>query len=255
MSRGPQAGRPPGGEAAAGALADRVVWHDVEHGGYDADLPLWRELAEAEGGPVLDLGAGTGRVAVDLAAKGHQVVALDQDPELLSDLVGRAPTVKTVTADARHFDLDATFPLVIAPMQLAQILGGREGRLAMLERVHSHLTEGGLFAAALARPLDAVPEGAASPPLPDMLERDGWVFSSQPVAVEERNGHVVVTRRRQAVSPGGELEEDTVEIALDVVGIDEFEGELRSAGFRALERRDVPETDDHIGSLVVTCRR
>ena len=41
-----------------------VVWHDVECGGYDADLPLWRELAREAGGPVLDVGAGTGRVAL-----------------------------------------------------------------------------------------------------------------------------------------------------------------------------------------------
>ena len=232
-----------------------AVWHDVEHGGYDVDLPLWRELAEAADGAVLELGAGTGRVAIDLAAKGHEVVALDSDPELLAALAERAPTVTRVTADARDFELDATFSLVLAPMQLVQIVGGRAGRAAMLDRVRAHLTADGLFAAALARPLDAIPEGDASPPLPDMLERDGWVFSSQPVAVEERNGRVVVTRRRQAVSPAGELEEEEVEIALDVVGIDEFEGELRELGFCDLERRQVPESSDHIGSTVVVCRR
>ena len=243
--------------------ASSVIWHDVEHGGYDADLPLWRELAEAEGGPVLDLGAGTGRVAADLAARGHEVVALDSDPALLAELAARTPAVTTVTADAREFDLDVTFPLVIAPMQLIQIVGGAGGRAAMLDRVHAHLNEGGLFAAALARPLDAIPEpdgpgegpGEPGPPIPDMLERDGWLFSSQPVAVEERNGSVVVTRSRQAVSPAGELEEETAEIVLDVVSIDELDDELRAAGFRDLARRDVPETDDHIGSVVVTCRR
>jgi SAM-dependent methyltransferase len=232
-----------------------VIWHDVEHGGYDADLPLWRELADAEGGPVLDLGAGTGRVAAALAAAGHEVTALDTDPDLLAALTERAPTVTTVTADTRDFQIEATFPLVIAPMQLVQILGGGAGRVAMLNCVRAHLSENGLFAAALARPLDAIPEGDASPPLPDMLERDGWVFSSRPVAVEERSGSVVVTRRRQAVSPAGELHEDEVEIVLDVVGIEEFEDELRAAGFRDLARRDVAETDDHIGSVVVTCRR
>jgi SAM-dependent methyltransferase len=249
-----------------------LVWHDVEHGGYDADLPLWRHLAETQGDPVLDLGAGTGRVAAHLAAVGHEVVALDTDPDLLLALTERAPTVTTVTADARDFKIHATFPLVIAPMQLIQILGGAAGRAAMLDCVRAHLQEGGLFAAALARPLDAIPYGPGrgsgpaapdadlaggdlSPPLPDMLERDGWVFSSQPVAVEERNGSVVVTRRRQSVSPAGEIEEEEVEIALDVVGIEDFEGELRAAGFRDLGRLAVAETDDHIGSVVVTCRR
>jgi SAM-dependent methyltransferase len=235
--------------------ASGVIWHDVEHGGYEADLPLWRGLAKAEGGPVLDLGAGTGRVAADLAAAGHEVVALERDPDLLAALAKRAPTVTAVSADARDFDLDTTFALVIAPMQFIQILEGRDGRLAMLHRVHAHLKEGGLFAAALARSLDAIPDADASPPLPDMLERDGWLFSSQPVAVEERKGTVVVTRMRQAVSPTGELHDEEVEIALDVVGIEEFEDELRAAGFSDLARREVPETDDHIGSVVITCRR
>jgi hypothetical protein len=88
-----------------------------------------------------------------------------------------------------------------------------------------------------------------------MLERDGWVFSSLPVAVEERNGSVVVTRRRLSVSPTGELTESETDIVFDMVGVDEFECELRTAGFRELERREVAQTDDHIGSVVVMCRR
>ena len=232
-----------------------VTWQDVENGAYDADLPLWGELAEAAGGPILDLGAGTGRVAAALAARGHEVVALDSDPDLLAALAERAPDVTTVTADVRAFDLTTSFALVLAPMQLVQIVGGHEGRVAMLERVHAHLQAGGLFAAALAEPLDAVPGEDAAPPLPDMLESEGWVFSSQPVSVRERNGRVVVTRRRRAVSPDGELAEETVEIGLDVVSLEDFEAELRGVGLGALERRQIPETPDHIGSTVVVCRR
>ena len=236
-----------------------VIWHDVEHGSYEADLPLWRELAEAAGGPILDLGAGTGRVAADLAARGHEVVALDSDPDLLATLAERAPQVTTVTGDARDFALEARFVLVIAPMQLVHIVGGRDGRLAMLRRVHAHLQEGGTFAAALVEPRDALPEAGAeadtSPPLPDMLESDGWVFSSQPVSVRERNGRAVVTRSRQAVSPTGTLEEELVEIALDVLSVKEFRTELEAAGFADVGSRKVPETPDHIGSTVVVCRR
>ena len=236
-------------------MSAAVTWHDVEHGAYDADLPLWRELAAAAHGPVLDLGAGTGRVAIDLAAHGHDVVALDSDPALLGTLAKRDSRVTTVTADARDFDLTASFALVIAPMQLVQILGGHGGRLAMLEQVRSHLEPGGIFAAALAEPRDAIPDSGASPPLPDMLERDGWVFSSQPVSVREENGCVIVTRRRQAVSPAGGLEEETAEIALDLVTADELEHEARSAGLTPAERRVVADTPDHIGSTVILCRR
>src|SRR6188472_2825680 len=63
-----------------------ALWHDLECGGYREDLPLWRSLADEQGGPVLDIGAGTGRVALDLAARGVPVVALDADAALLEAL-------------------------------------------------------------------------------------------------------------------------------------------------------------------------
>ena len=236
-------------------MTTAAIWHDVEHGAYDVDLPVWRELAEAAGGPILELGAGTGRVAIDLAARGHIVTALDRDPQLLAALAERDPDVIRVTGDARGFDLATTFALVIAPMQLVQILGGADGRLGMLRSAHSHLRPGGVFAAALAEPRDAIPDDDPSPPLPDMLERDGWVFSSRPVSVREQNGRVVVTRQRQAVSPGGQLEDQSVEIALDLVGAAELQREAEAVGFAHASFRDIPETPDHIGSTVIVCPR
>jgi SAM-dependent methyltransferase len=232
-----------------------AIWHDVELGSYDADLPLWLELAAAGNGAILDLGAGTGRVAAHLAAHGHEVVALDMDPDLLAVLAQRAPTVTTVLADARSFSLERRFPLVIAPMQLAHIVGGHAARVAMLERVHAHLIDGGTFAAALTDPMEALEERGDPFPLPDMLERDGWVFSSQPLSVREDNRSVAMERHRQAVSPTGEIDEETVTIALDVFSSDQFEDEARIAGLEPVARRAVPESPDHIGSSVVICRR
>jgi SAM-dependent methyltransferase len=232
-----------------------VAWHDVENGSYDGDLFLWRELADAADGPILDLGAGTGRVAVDLAARGHELVALDADAELLAVLEERAPQVETLPADARGFELDRTFALVLAPMQLAQILGGPEGRAAMLERVHAHLTPGGTFAAALTDLREVILDETATPPLPDMLERGGWVFSSQPVSLAADDDGLKVERRRQAVSPSGEIEETTATIAFDFVSAGRFEAEARAAGLEPIGRRAIPETLDHFGSTVVICRR
>ena len=233
-----------------------VIWHDVENGSYAADLELWRALAAQADGPILDLGAGTGRVARDLHAAGHEVHALDSDEELLAALRERAPGVTTLTADACAFSAGgASFALILAPMQLVQILGGPEPRLAMLERVHRHLLPGGRFAAAIANPYDAIAEEDRSPPYPDMIERDGWVFSSQPVWVREEAGQVIVERHRQAVTPNGGLEEQIAPFALDVMDADELEGEARSVGLVPLARHTIPETSDHIGSVVVECRR
>ena len=245
------------GLSASGALADVVIWHDVECGGYDADLPLWRELAGAAAGPVLELGCGTGRVALDLAALGHEVTALDSDPALVRELDARAREgglpVETAVADARAFRLDGEFALVVAPMQVAQLMGGADGRSALLRSVRAHLTPGGTFAAALADPFEGVPAEDAGPPVPDVRERDGWIYSSVPVAVrpEPGGGGTTIDRLRQAVSPAGELDESMWSITLDALEAGELEGEAARCGFEPRPSRHVPGTGDYVGSVVV----
>ena len=88
-----RAARPPrpGEGVLAMSVSAKVAWHDVECGGYTADLSLWGRLARAQDGPVLDVGAGTGRVALRLAAAGHDVTALDRDGELLAELESAPP--------------------------------------------------------------------------------------------------------------------------------------------------------------------
>ena len=237
------------------AAGEAVIWHDVECAGYRADLPLWHELAGDAGGPVLDLGCGSGRVALHLAALGHDVWALDCDPELVEALTVRARErglrVRAHPGDARSFELDARFALAIAPMQVVQLLGGRDGRRAALESVRRHLDRGGVFAVALADPFDGASGDAVLPPLPDVLERDGWVFSSMPVALRAEDGATAIDRVRQAVSPGGELSESFATIRLDAVTADELERDAAALGYRPAGRRSVAPAGDYVGSTIV----
>ena len=131
----------------------RIIWHDVENGSYQADLRLWHRLADEAGGPVLDLGAGTGRVAIELAAAGHEVTAVESDPLLLDELGRRARdrelSIARWTADARALTPVEGFALVIAPMQFVQIMGGAAQRSDLLRRAAACLVPGGAFAAAI----------------------------------------------------------------------------------------------------------
>jgi SAM-dependent methyltransferase len=236
-------------------LDETVVWHDVECAAYAADLDTWRELAAERPGPLLDLGCGTGRVALDLAALGYEVTGLDSDPALVTALGSRARErglrVHTAVGDARAFDLGQAFSLAIAPMRVVQLLGGAPGRRAALGSVRAHLNSGGLFAAALADPFEGVPEDYMLPPLPDVLEEAGWVFSSTPVAVRADGDATAIDRLRQAVSPSGELAESVATILLDRLDPAELGAEAEEVGFRALAHRAVPETDGYVGSTVV----
>ena len=235
---------------------DAAAWHDVECSGYAADLPTWRELAARHGrGPVLDLGCGTGRVALDLASRGYEVTGLDADPVLVRALEERARArdlpVAGVTADARSFNLGERFPLAIAPMQVVQLLGGAVGRTAMLACVVAHLEPGAVLAVALADPFEAVPAGEALPPLPDVLEMDGWVLSSTPVGVRDEGEAVSIDRQRQAVSPAGELTQEAFTIRLDSVTPAGLSEEAGDVGFTATGLLHVPPTRDYVGSAVV----
>jgi len=235
-----------------------VIWHDVECSGYDEDLPLWRELAAEQGDPVLDVGAGTGRVAIDLARAGHEVVALDADADLLAALRERAGDlpVETVAADARGFDLGARrFPLVLVPMQTLQLLGGPAGREAFLRAAHAHMEPGGVLAAALADAMDGFDEQHTEMPLPDIREVDGTVYHSQVIAVREWPEATRIERVRQTVDLAGHRTSAPDIITLDRVDAAGVAEEAGLLGFEALPPRRVAQTELYVGSEVVVLRR
>jgi SAM-dependent methyltransferase len=230
------------------------IWHDVECGPYRADLGLWRALADEHGSPILDVGAGTGRVTLALAREGHAVTALDRDPRLLDELARRAEDlpVRTALADARSFRLDQQFSLIIAPMQTIQLLGGAAGRARFLACARRHLAPGGRLAIAISERLDLFDErDGAALPLPDILERDGVVYCSQATAVRRVPAGYVLERRREMVARDGTHTAQADAIHVDRVSADELEREALAAGLRPAERRHIEATVDHVGSVAV----
>jgi 2-polyprenyl-3-methyl-5-hydroxy-6-metoxy-1,4-benzoquinol methylase len=251
-----------------------VVWHELECGHYRADLPLWRELAEEAriGTPtarILDVGAGTGRVSLELARAGHAVTALDLDPELLGALSEHAASesleIEMACADARSFALDdGGFALCIAPMQTVQLLDGSAGRAAFLERARAHLLPGALLACAIVaeiEPFDCATGDLG--PSPELARIDGVEYVSHAVRVAVHGPSIRIERERsvqqidrssRVAKPtravhAPETERDVID--LDRVSARELRREGLHAGFTDGGVRDISATDDHVGSAVV----
>lgn len=233
-----------------------VVWHDIECGSYVEDLPLWRALAQAEPGPILDIGAGTGRVALDLAAQGHHVTALDSDVNLLAALTTRARLlpIEAIVADARSFALAGrTFGLILAPMQIVQLLRPA-GRVEFLRTARAHLSPGGLLACALADAMEAFDDEHCIPPAPDRAIVDGVYYSSQTVALRDNGDHVTIERIRETLDAAGRRTAAGDKLDLDRLDGPTLEAEGRAAGLTPEPARTIDPTDEHVGSTVVMLR-
>jgi SAM-dependent methyltransferase len=118
------------------------------------DVEWYRRKAVESGGPVLELGAGTGRVTIPIAEAGVRVMALDLDAGMLDRLQKKtamlpAEAQRRVTmhwADMRSFALDEQYALVIIPFRAFLHNVTREDQLATLRSVHAHLRPGGELA-------------------------------------------------------------------------------------------------------------
>jgi SAM-dependent methyltransferase len=249
--------------------ANVAIWHDLECGSYTADLPLWRELAREAGTgagaqPLLDIGAGTGRVALDLAARGHHVTALDLDGALLGRLRERAGAgdmpIETVCADARTFELSChDFAVCLAPMQTVQLLRG-DGRLAFLRRAQAHLRPGGLLACAIVADIEPFDVAAGHlGPEPEIACVEDTHFVSRPTRLHLDKHRIRIERERSivpaehaAMSSDAPHERDVIE--LDRLSASRLRREGREAGLTWQSTRSIPATQDHVGSEVVLLR-
>ena len=233
---------------------DRVIWNEVECGLYSADLALWEQLAAERGAPVLELGCGAGRVVVHLArATGKLVIGLDNDDEAVAAVWDHASGLEgdAEVGDARGFGLAVSFPLVIAPMQLIQLLPGRADRVCCFACVFEHLEQGGLAAFTVVEDAASLVGDEAGTPIPDVRQVDDWVYSSLPLPTEAREGEIVLRRLRQIVAPDGELSEEVDEVVLQDLTAETIEREATEMGLVPAGRREIPATEAHVGSTVV----
>jgi len=114
------------------------------------DVSFYLEEARRSGGPVVELGVGTGRIAVPIAADGIRVIGVDSSRAML-EVCARRAALAGVDVDLRVGDLRQPpvaerVPLVICPFRSLLHMHTDEDRRKVLAAAHELLVHGGLFA-------------------------------------------------------------------------------------------------------------
>ena len=117
------------------------------------DTAFYVETARSWGGPVLELGCGTGRILLPTAREGIEITGVDgSEPmlERLRDRLAEEPEdvrgrIQVVMGDLRSFEAPGTFRLITCPFRPLQHLHDVDGQVAFMNRVHDHLAPGGRF--------------------------------------------------------------------------------------------------------------
>jgi SAM-dependent methyltransferase len=136
----------------------RIRLYDWKNEGFPnpqlRDVTLYDYLARETDGPLLELGCGTGRVATQLADRGHEVVALDHDPDMIAAARLRADDLdpdardrlRLTEGDMREFELDERFGLVCIPYNTFQCLHTLDDQRRCLQAIRRHLAVDGRLA-------------------------------------------------------------------------------------------------------------
>ena len=233
--------------------------YDLETAWYVTDLPYWQGLlAEYRPVRVLELGCGTGRLALPLARRGaadlipgFRLVGLDRSAALLARAQARlaaepplAGAVRFVAGDMRAFDLGEMFDLIVLGFNTLAYLHTRPEQLACLTAVRRHLAPGGRFAIDLILPLAGFLAEAAEPDPPAHVELDHAVPAAgvtrfERIAVDHYDPltQTDYTEYRYTITyADGRVEHRSDELAWHMYFPCELEGLLEQAGLRPVVR-------------------
>ena len=129
------------GERIAGAYDD-YVGHKFDE---EAQVSMLGELAR--GGRVLELGVGTGRVAIPLSRLGLEVHGIESSPAMVEQLRAKAhgEEVTVTVGDFADVDVSGTFSLCLAVFSTLFMLRSQDDQLRCFANVAAHLAPGGAF--------------------------------------------------------------------------------------------------------------
>jgi SAM-dependent methyltransferase len=129
-------------------------WYDIFYAAADpGDIDFYHGLCRASGGPILEIGVGTGRISLPLAREGMEIVGIDLYEPMLKvaqqnalDVAPLSGSLKLIQADMRNFDLKRKFPVVTIPARTLLLATTEEDQVQTLCCAVQHLEDEGTMA-------------------------------------------------------------------------------------------------------------
>ncbi|MBI4487297.1 MAG: class I SAM-dependent methyltransferase [Acidobacteria bacterium] len=220
------------------------------------DVPFWRGVARTSGGPVLELGCGTGRVSLALARSGIQLVGIDRSAEMLARLRSRAlrasfgaqarrqsgalrasfgvaarRRLRAVRGDIRHLPFaSGAFPTVLAPYGILQSLLSDRDLTATLNEVARVLAPGGTFG------IDLVPDVPNWREYSQRVQHRGRAAGGAHLTLiesvhQDRARHLTTFDQRYVVKRKGHTAVHHFELTFRTLTVQQMSRRLGKAGF------------------------
>jgi len=204
-----------------------------------ADVPFWTDLARLSGGPVLELGCGTGRVLVPVARAGVAAVGIDRSEPMLARARARirraAATSRAhlVRGDIRSlpFGRRQPFPLVMAPYGILQSLVRESDLSATLASVAAVLPRGGLFGIDLVPDLPAWNEYERQLRLHGPRDRAGGSVMLVETVRQDRRRRLTVFEQEYVERRGAAATRRRFSLVFRTLSIRQMTRRLSNAGF------------------------
>lgn len=243
--------------------------YDAQYRTYREDLGFYRRLTEDHGGPILEIGCGTGRVTVELARAGAEVVGVDRAPSMLERArrriveAGLGDRVRLVRADMRELHpaegWEQDFALAVVPFNTLMHAFTLEDQDRVLAGAFARLEPGGVFACDVYVPrFGEMGVVRTEPSVQRVLGPETDIFLVQ--EHDEAGQRITTTYFIDRLDDGGIVKRRRVRLVQRYFRPFELERAVRAAGFErvriygSFERTPFRESSDSIVVLAVKPR-
>jgi ubiquinone/menaquinone biosynthesis C-methylase UbiE len=216
--------------------AEYYDWENAQTVG-KRDIAFWKRMSAGVDGPVLELGCGTGRVALPVARHGATVIGIDRSASMLARARLRvkrsrlSSRVKLIRGDIRQLPIpDRTFPLIMAPYGILQSLLDEKLLSATLRQVRRVLTRDGTFGLELVADLPAWDEYSRRTSLTGRRGPNGKPIALIESVKQDRRNHITRFEQEFVEGRGKGATRRKFTLAFRTVSVPQMVQRLQKAG-------------------------